>query len=107
MPSSAPPPLPLPRCYVCDAADYCHVSRVGNELHVVLCHDHHVAFVEQCAAWLKARRTVAFGLPPKELEPVTLGPSPIAPPLRMLRALPNLSDALDQVPSKPHGKGEP
>jgi len=93
MPSSAPPPLPLSRCYVCDDAEFCNA--------------HHRLFVEQCRAWLIARRTVGFRLPAKELEGVTLGPSPIAPQLRMLRALPNLADALDQLPEKPHGKGEP
>lgn len=105
--SSSPPPLPLPSCYICDRETACNVSRLGNDVHVELCPDHQQLWVEHCRRWLHLQR-VTFGLPPKGLLRVTLGPPPVGAPVALprLRALPDLVDALDQVPSRPEGKGE-
>lgn len=109
MPSSVPPPLPLPCCYICDRSTACNVSRLGNDVHVELCPEHQQVFSEHARRWLHLQR-VTFGLAPKPLLRVTLGPPPVGAPVLLpkLRALPSLQQALDEVPSNPHGgKVEP
>ena len=109
MPSSVPPPLPLPSCYICDLSTACNVSRLGNDVHVELCPDHQQLFVSHVRRWLQMQR-VSFGHGTKDLLAVTLGPPPLSMPttLPRLRLLPDLAQALDEVPSNPHGgKADP
>lgn len=46
----------LPRCELCGVQDYCNVSAIGSDRHVVLCNPHHREFLAACKEWLRAEQ---------------------------------------------------